>query len=111
MTQRNHSATSAASQRLFERGLVCLEPENIPVEVSRGMVILTQAGWEAGKVAAVVVEDPGQQVTHLLLVRSHLVSDYRLVPVSLIEEVGEGVVSLGLSREAVESLPRRQSEA
>lgn len=109
MTQQNHSTTIDSSSRLFERGLVCLEPENIPVEVSRGMVILTQAGWEAGKVAAVVVEDPGQQVTHLLLVRPHLVSDYRLVPVSLIEEVKEEEVSLGISGEAVESLPTRRA--
>lgn len=109
MTQNNPSTSPAASQRFFERGRVCLEQENGSIEVSRGMAILTQDGWEAGKVAAVVVEDPSQQVTHLLLVRPHLVSDYRLVPVSLIEEVGEEMVSLGISSEAVESLPARRT--
>lgn len=108
MTQHNHS-TTIASSRLFERGLVCLEREATPVEVSRGMVILTQEGWEAGKVAAVVVEASSQQATHLLLVRPHLVSDYRLVPVSLIEEVKEEGVSLGISGEAIEDLPARHA--
>jgi hypothetical protein len=105
MTQQNRSTTVASSSRLFERGLVCLEPENIPVEVSRGMLILTQEGWEAGMVAAVVVEDHSQQVTHLLLVRPHPVSDYHLVSVGLIERVSQDAVWLHLHHDAIESLP------
>ncbi len=107
MAEQHHAEPLASSSRLFERGLVCLAPENSPVEVSRGMVILTREGWAAGKVAAVVVDGHPQQVTHLLLVRPHLVSDYRLVPVSLIEEVKEEGVSLGISGEAIETLAAR----
>lgn len=110
MSPKNNSVTSNQSQRLFESGSTCPEQENgLPVNVSRGMTILTNEGWEAGKVAAVVVDSDSQTVTHLLLTRPRLVPEYRLVPVNLIEQVDEQVVLLEICSQAIESLPIRQT--
>lgn len=110
MTQNKNSRTPDQSQRLFERGLVCLRQEHcLPVEVTRGMAILTSEGQEAGKVAAVIVDNDSQKVTHILLTRPRQVPDYRLVPVTLIEQVDEEIVLLEICGQAIESLPTRQT--
>jgi len=89
-------------------GSICPQQENgLPVTVSRGMTILTREGWEAGKVAAVVVDNDSQKVTHVLLTRPRLAPDYRLVPVSLVEQVDEDTVLLEICNQAIESLPTR----
>lgn len=101
--------TSNQSERLFERGLISLTQEQyqLPVEISRGMTILTSERREAGKVAAVIVDNDSQKVTHVLLTRPRLVPDYRLVPVSLVEQVDENTVLLEICNQAIESLPTR----
>ncbi|MCB0168807.1 MAG: hypothetical protein KDI79_31560 [Anaerolineae bacterium] len=103
--------TSNQSERLFERGLITLAQKQyqLPVEVSRGMTILTSERWEAGKVAAVVVDNESQKVTHILLTRSRLAPDYRLVPVKLIEQVDENTVLLDICSQAIETLSVRQT--
>jgi len=73
------------------------------------MSILTREGWEAGKVAAVVVDNDSQNVSHVLLTRPRHVPDYRLVPVTLIERVDEESVLLEICNQAIESLPIRQT--
>jgi hypothetical protein len=104
-----HENSADKSQRLFERGQVHLERENQPqpVEVSRGMVVLTRDGLEAGRVAAVVEDSQSRQISHLLLGRPRLAQDYRLVPVALIEQVNGEAVYLHIDSEAVASLPPR----
>jgi sporulation protein YlmC with PRC-barrel domain len=98
------------SQKLMESGPVYLEQgDGSPVEVMRGMTILTKEGQEAGKVAAVVVDNYDQKVTHLVLGRLHLRPDYRLVPVNLVEQVTGDEVLLYISGPVVESLPVRQA--
>ena len=98
--------TSNQSQRLFESGSICPEQENgLPTKVSRGMIILTSDGQEAGKVAAVVVDNDSQKVSHILLTRPRLVPEYRLVPLNLIEQVDEDTVLLEICGQAIESLP------
>lgn len=109
MSPNNNSVTSNQSQRLFESGSISPEQGNgLPVKVSRGMTIQTSEGWEAGKVAAVVVDNDSQKVTHVLLTRPRLVPDYRLVPVNLIEQVDEDIVLLDVCSQDIESLPTRQ---
>ena len=75
------------------------------VEVHRGMVVQTSEGHIAGRVAAVVLEQGEQAITHLLLLRERQLLEYRLVPVELIEQVGEEVVLLRILPPVVESLP------
>lgn len=100
--------TNNQSQRLFESGSIYLKQENdLPIKVSRGMTILTRERQEAGKVAAVIVDNDSQKVTHILLTRPRLVSNYRLVPVSLVEHVDENTVLLEICNQAIESLPTR----
>ena len=99
------------SERLFERGLISLAQKQyqLPVEVSRGMTILTSERWEAGKVAAVVVDNDSQKVTHVLLTRPRLSPDYRLIPVKLIKQVDENTVLLDICGQAIETLSVRQT--
>ena len=49
------------------------------------MTVLTNEGQIAGKVAVVVIDEHGQNVTHLLLSRLRQIPEYRLVPANLIE--------------------------
>lgn len=108
-----HSKVSAQDdlpEKLMVSGLVYLEREDSsPVEVRRDMTILTREGQPAGKVAAVVIDNDSQKVTHVLLGRLQPGPEYRLVPVDLIEQVHEETVRLDIWSEAVESLPIRQT--
>jgi uncharacterized protein YrrD len=106
----SHNNSDIGRQRLFERGQVRLEQENQTesAEVSRGMVILTRDGWEAGKVAAVVFDSQSRQVSHVLLGRPRLAPDYRLVPVELIKEVNGKTIYLLIDGDAVGSLALHQ---
>ncbi len=94
---------------LFERGLISPEQkDSTPVEIRRGMTIQTREGQVVGKVAAVIVDNHRQNVTHLLFSQQHQTLEYRLVPVNLIEQVKEEIVLLNLCQQAIESLPLRQ---
>ena len=107
---KNLSATSRF-QRLFESGSVYLEQaDNSPVEIKRGMVIQTQDGQKAGRVAAVVFSSNCQKTTHLLLNLWSQPSDYRLAPVDLIKQVDKETILLGLDRKDTEQLPHRREE-
>ena len=70
-----------------------------------GMSVQTSAGDTAGRVAAVVLDAEQQKVTHILLLQEHQLVKYRLVPVELIEQVGEEEVLLCIFHPVVESLP------
>lgn len=85
-----------------------IHPEHasdIVVEVRRGMMILTSEGHEAGRVAAVIVDKLDQRVTHILLSRLNQRPEYRLVPISLIEQVHEEQVLLSIFNQVVNTLP------
>jgi len=97
-------------EKLMVHGLVYLKQgDGAPVEVVRGTPVLTEEGWEVGKLAAVRV-DRHQRVTHLVLGLPRTALDYRLAPVELVQRVDEEGISLRLSSQAVESLPPRRPE-
>lgn len=73
--------------------------------IHRGMSVQTSEGDTAGRVAAVVLEQEKQAITHILLMRDRQLLEYRLVPVELIEEVDEEAVLLRIFQSVVESLP------
>lgn len=73
--------------------------------VHRGMTVQTGEGSTSGRVAAVVLDQAQQKVTHILLMRERHLLEYRLVPVELIEQVGEEAVRLCIFHPIVESLP------
>ena len=98
-------------QQLFESGSVYLEQaDTSPVEIKRGMTILTQDGQKAGRVAAVVLGNDCQNVTHLLLTSWPQISDYRLAPVDLIKQVSGETILLHINYKDMEHLPHRQEE-
>lgn len=104
-------SASKQVQQLFERGLVYIEPKgSAPVEIIRGMTILTNDGQAAGRVAAVVLNNDNQHVSHILLAHLQLTPDYRLVPISLIQQVNQNTVVLDIDRSAVERLPHKLEE-
>ena len=108
VASRRH-AHAAQRQKLLVSGWINLSaPGGPPVEVARGMPILSSDGQEVGKVAAVVVDSLTQEVTHILLCRLPESPDYRLVPPGLVVQVcGETVVLHILSRD-VDSLAVHQ---
>jgi sporulation protein YlmC with PRC-barrel domain len=78
---------------------------DIAVEVRRGMIILTSEGLEAGRVAAITIDRRNQQVTNILLGRLSQRYEYRLVPISIIEQVLEEKVLLCIFNQVVNTLP------
>jgi len=73
--------------------------------IHRGMSVQTGEGNTAGRVAAVVLDEEQQKMTHILLMQERQLVEYRLVPVELIEEVGEEAVLLYILHPVVENLP------
>jgi sporulation protein YlmC with PRC-barrel domain len=76
----------------------------VPVEVQRGMAILTREGQEAGTVAAIVVDKTDRSVTHILLSRLSQLPEYRLVPLDLVAQVSDETVRLSIFNPVVSSL-------
>ena len=58
-----------------------------------------------GRVAAVIIDKHDQKVTHILLIRLSQMPEYRLVPISIIEQVHEEKVLLRIFNPVVNSLP------
>lgn len=75
-----------------------------PVEVRRGMAIMTREGHEAGTVAAIVVDKQGRHVTHILLSRQSQLPEYRLVPLKLVAQVSDETVQLDIFNPVVSTL-------
>ncbi len=94
--------------RLLVSGRIHLGPPDCaPVEVRREMTLCGNDGVAIGIVAAVVVDQATQAVTHILLGRLHPKLEYRLVPLTLIERVDADAVQLRISSPDVSRLPRR----
>jgi sporulation protein YlmC with PRC-barrel domain len=74
-------------------------------EVRRGMSVQTGEGRTAGRVAAVMLDQTQQKVTHILLMRERQRLEYRLVPVELIKQVSDEKVLLRIFQPVVENLP------
>ena len=100
----------APEQKLMVNSLVCLVQMDDPVEVHRGMMILGQNEQAVGVVAAVVLDCRSQKSTHILLGHLPPTSDYRLIPLRLIDRIDEGTVWLRVTTEAIEKLPRHQPD-
>lgn len=74
-------------------------------EIRRGMSVQTQEGHTAGRVAAVVLDQDRQKVTHILLMQERKLLEYRLVPVELIEQVENEAIRLRTFQHVVDNLP------
>jgi len=73
--------------------------------IQRGMTVQTGEGDTAGRVAAVVLDEEQQTVTHILLIQERQLLAYRLVPIELIAAVGKEAVQLCIMHPVVENLP------
>ena len=96
--------------KLLVSGLVKLEQKNDSVELRRGMAILLQDEYAAGAVAAIVLDCQSQEVTHILLGQVPPTSDYRLIPLSLIDRIDRETVWLRASVADIEKLPVHQPD-
>jgi len=97
--------------KMMVGAFVSLKENAAPVdEVRRGMAIFTSDGVEAGKAAAVVIDEINQTVTHIVLCRLGQPPEYRLTPLSLIERVDEEGIWLCIPSHDVVSLAKRQRE-
>lgn len=75
------------------------------VEIRRGMRVQTLEGRTAGRVAAVVLDEDQQKVTHVLLMQERTHLEYRLLPVELIEQVANEEIRLRTFQHVVDKLP------
>ena len=96
-------------QKLMVSSLVYLKQMDDPVEVQRGMIILGQDEQEAGVVAAIVLDCSSQKSTHILLSHVPPTSDYRLIPLKLVDRIAGKTVWLRVTTAEIEKLPRHQS--
>ena len=108
-TQPNDQV-GAPVQKLMVSSLVHLEQLDGPVEVQRGMMILGHDELEAGVVAAVVLDCRNQRVTHILLGHVPPTSDYRLIPLKLIDRIDGQKVWLRASSGKIGALPLHQPD-
>ena len=106
------SGLTEAGQKLMVHGFVCPESScALSIEVSRGMSILSNEGFDVGHVAAVILDSHTQKATHILLCRLPERRGYWMIPVDLISEVQDGIVRLSIPGNVVGALPLWQSVA
>ncbi len=102
--------SNAPAVKLMVSGLVKLDQQNDSVELRRGMAILLQDEYAAGVVAAIVLDCHSQEVTHILFGHVPPTSDYRLIPLLLIDRVDRETVWLRASAADIEKLPVHQPD-
>jgi sporulation protein YlmC with PRC-barrel domain len=108
---QTNNSTKLPDQKLMVSGTIHLEQiDSTPIEVQRGMIILTREGVEAGRVAAMVIDCRSEEVTHVLLGHVPPTSDYRLVSLNLIDRVDRDVIQLRVTSEDIEKLPVHQPD-
>ena len=102
--------SDAPAVKLLVSGLVKLERKSDSVELRRGMAILLQDEYAAGVVAAIVLDCPSQEITHILLGQVPPTSNYRLIPLLLIDRIDREAVWLRASVADIEKLPVHQPD-
>lgn len=90
---------------LMERGAVHLADPPQAQFVQRGMSLVLKDGCIVGYVAAVIVDNATQQVTHLLLMRRCPHPQYQAIAVQAIARIDGQQVRLHLVSHEVDSLP------
>ncbi len=99
---------TAQQQTLLVSGWVKLALAGSPVEIVRGMLVVSRDGHELGKVAAVVVDDLNHEVTHILLGHLPQTPDYRLASVDSVKRVTRGIVTLCILSQDADNLAVHQ---
>jgi hypothetical protein len=80
-------------------------------EIWRGMLVLDRDELVAGVVAAVVLDCRSQMISHILLGQLPPTAVYRLLPVSLIDQIAGERVWLQATQSQIQKLPlRRRSD-
>ncbi len=78
------------------------------VEVQRGMIILTCVGEKAGFSAGVVVKQGKEEASFVLLGRLPVTSEYRQIPISIIDRIEEETIHLNVTCAEILKLPLHQ---
>lgn len=99
------------AQKLVVRHLVRLSRQTDRVKIQRGDVVIAQDGVGVGIVAAIVLDCHHQEPTHFLLGFVPPTAVYPLVPLCLIDRIGEETVWLKITSEAINDLPRHQPDS
>jgi sporulation protein YlmC with PRC-barrel domain len=101
-------ARANQQQKLLVSGWVNLPAAGSPVEVARGMSIVSRNGQEVGKVAAVAVDTAAQEMTYILLCRLPQSPDYRLIPLDIVVQVAGDAVILCIQSQDIDGLAVHQ---
>ncbi len=96
--------------RIMVNGRVSLPHNNTrSVEVNRGMAIFTNTGVEAGFSAGVIVPQDGDEIDCILLGRLPVTSEYRLIPIGLINHIDGGNIHLNVHCDQILKLHLHQT--
>ena len=79
-------------------------------EVQRGMTILTCAGEKAGFSAGVIVKQGEEEASFVLLGRLPVTSEYRQIPISLINRIEGETIHLNVTCAEILKLPLHQPD-
>ncbi|MCL4261622.1 MAG: hypothetical protein KJ069_00330 [Anaerolineae bacterium] len=93
-------------QKLLVRGTLPAGQTAVAAgDVWRGMLVLAEDGVLVGIVAAVVVTDPAQAISHILLGQVPPTAVYRLVPIDLLDRLDGERLWLRVSHRQIAALP------
>lgn len=101
--------TNTPAERIMVNGRFP-HPHNacLIIEIQRGMTIITSDGHDIGFSAGNLVDQCNQITTHLLLGRLPAPTEYRLIPVDLIDHVTAAAIHLTINKAAVGKLAIHQ---
>lgn len=101
----------AGEEKIMVDGRIHLPQRHLAVqEIQRGMKVISSDGREVGFVAAVIIHKDTGGVTHILLGHIPVTSDYRCIPVTLVENVDADTVYLNIIHQAVDKLAVHQPD-
>ena len=72
-------------------------PNRATIDICRGMIIMTSVGEKAGFCAGVVVKQDEKEASFVLLGRLPVTSEYRQIPVNLINRIEDEAIHLTIN--------------
>ena len=83
-------------------------PHRAIIDIRRGMIILTRVGEKAGFCAGVIVKQGEEDASFLLLGRLPVTSEYRQIPINLINHIEAETIHLHVDCAEILKLPLHQ---
>ena len=99
---------SEQQNRVMVNGRFHLPHSSTSIEINRGMIIMTSVGEQAGFSAGVVVKPGDEDAAFVLLGRLPVTSEYRLIPIGLIDRIDGETIHLNANCDEILKLHLHQ---